>query len=350
MLKRNALATALATLTLTGSLSAYADEPIVMHVATAGPPGHVQNSVVFPTWGKWIEEATEGRVKMKLEYGLGDQSSYFTLVEDGVADAAWSFHGYVPGRFRLTQMVELPNAGVNAEAASAAYWDVYQQYFADANEHAGVELMGLFTHGPGQIFSSEPVESLADLKGQKIRLGGGIQKEIGERLEVTAVGAPGPKVYEMMQQGIVDGVFMPTASEKDFRLAEVAPHLTLMPGGLYMGSFAIVASEDFLDQLTPEDRQAILDVSGARLSTLAGRAWDQSDENGLAEAEKYNVSIKRVSADSPLAREFTELTAGLDQEWIDSVSDLDVNAEAALKAFRQAAQSYPVTNSATAAR
>ncbi|SEG66674.1 TRAP transporter substrate-binding protein [Marinobacterium lutimaris] len=350
MLNKTSLTTALATLTLTASLGAYAEQPIVMHVATAGPPGHVQNSVVFPTWGKWIEEATEGRVKIKLEYGLGDQSSYFTLVEDGVADATWSFHGYVPGRFRLTEMVELPNLGVNAEAASAAYWDVYQQYFADAGEHSGVELMGLFTHGPGQIFSKRPLESLADLKGQKIRLGGGIQQELGERLGVTAVSAPGPKVYELMQQGIVDGVFMPAASEKDFRLAEVAPHLTLMPGGLYLGSFAIVANEDFLDQLSDKDRQAIMDVSGARLSALAGKAWDQSDKNGLAEAEKYQVTIQQVGADDPMVSEFRQLTADLDQQWIDSVSDIDVDAQAALKAFRDAAQAYQAKQSATASR
>lgn len=350
MLNRNILATTLATFTLSASLSAYADDPIIMHVATAGPPGHVQNSVVFPTWGKWIEEATEGRVKIKLEYGLGDQSSYFTLVEDGVADAAWSYHGYVPGRFRLTQMVELPNAGVNAEAASVAYWDVYQKYLANAGEHEGVELMGLFTHGPGQIFTKQPINSLDDLKGQKIRLGGGIQQEIGELLGVTPVGAPGPKVYELMQQGIVDGVFMPAASEKDFRLAEVAPHLTLMPGGLYMGSFAIVASEEFLDQLTPEDRQSVMDVSGARLSALAGQAWDQSDKNGLAEAEKYNVTINRVEPDAPMALAFKQLTTDLDSEWLDSVSDMGVNAEAALKAFREAAQSYQTNSSATASR
>ncbi|WP_027854200.1 TRAP transporter substrate-binding protein [Marinobacterium litorale] len=350
MLNKKCLTTAIAAITLGASLGAWAEEPIIMHVATAGPPGHVQNSVVFPTWGSWIEEATEGRVKIKLEYGLGDQSSYFTLVEDGVADAAWSFHGYVPGRFRLTKMVELPNLGVNAEAASAAYWEVYQEYFADAGEHSGLELMGLFTHGPGQIFSKQPVNSLADLKGKKIRLGGGIQQEIGERLDVTAVGAPGPKVYELMQQGIVDGVFMPAASEKDFRLAEVAPHLTLMPGGLYMGSFAIFANEGFLDRLTPEDRQAVLDVSGARLSALAGQAWDQSDKAGIAAAQKHNVTIKQVADDAPMARQFWKLTAGIDKEWLESVSNMDVDAEAALKAFRQAARSYQANNNQVASQ
>lgn len=350
MLNRYSVKATLLVVSLATSLNAKADEPIIMHVATAGPPGHVQNSVVFPTWGKWIEEATEGRVKIKLEYALGEQSSYFSMVEDGVADAAWSFHGYVPGRFRLTKMAELPNLGVNAEAASAAYWDIYQQYFAKAGEHEGVELMGLFTHGPGQIFSKQPIDALSDLKGKKIRLGGGIQQDLGKLLGVSPVSVPGPKVYELMQQGIVDGVFMPVASEKDFRLAEVAPHLTLMPGGLYMGSFAIVANEAFLESLSPQDRQAVMDVSGARLSALAGKAWDQSDENGIAEALKYKVTIKEVSEDAPMAQQFKQLTADLDRQWIDSVSDLNVDSVAALQAFRRVAKAYQAGEAATASR
>ncbi|GGB96543.1 ABC transporter substrate-binding protein [Marinobacterium zhoushanense] len=350
MLSNKGFKTALAALMLSTSLTAYADEPIIMHIATAGPPGHVQNSVVFPTWGKWIEDATEGRVQIKLEYGLGDQGSFFTLVEDGVADAAWSFHGYVPGRFRLTKMAELPGLGVNAEAASAAYWEVYQQYFAKAGEHDGVELMGLFTHGPGQIFSKQEINSLADLQGKKIRLGGGIQQDIGERLGVTPVAAPGPKVYELMQQGIVDGVFMPAASEKDFRLAEVAPNLTLLPGGLYLGSFAIIANEEFLDKLSAKDRQAVMAVSGAQLSILAGQAWDQSDKNGIAAAQQNQVAIKQVGDDSPLALDYWKLTAGMDQNWIDSVSDPDVNAAEALNRFRESAQRYQSQQGGSAAR
>lgn len=350
MLASKLFKTSLAALSLTASLCVQAEEPIIMHVATAGPPSHVQNSVVFPTWGKWIEDATHGRVKIKLEYGLGSQSSFFSMVEDGIADAAWSFHGYVPGRFRLTKMAELPNLGVNAEAASAAYWDVYEKYFAKAGEHNGVQLLGLFTHGPGQIFSKQPINSLSDLKGKKIRLGGGIQQALGQRLGVTPISAPGPKVYELMQQGIVDGVFMPTASEKDFRLAEVSPYLTILPGGLYLGSFAIFANEDFMSRLRPEDRKAILQVSGKRLSILAGHAWDQSDRNGLLVAKKYHVKIHQVADDSPMAKNFGKVTAGMDQAWINSVSDLHVDAKAALNAFRDEAHAYQAQQNTTASR
>ncbi len=51
------------------------------------------NADVLPTWGgKWIEEATDGRVTIKLEYDLAHPKSLVELVEDGAVDAAWTFH------------------------------------------------------------------------------------------------------------------------------------------------------------------------------------------------------------------------------------------------------------------
>ncbi|GGB83998.1 ABC transporter substrate-binding protein [Marinobacterium zhoushanense] len=311
-----------------------------MRVATWLPPTHPQNTDVLPTWGKWIEEATEGRVTLKLEYNMGHPKDMFSLVEDGVVDASWTFHGYVPGRFRLTQIVEQPGLGADAEAASVAYWRVYEKYFSDANEHEGLELMGLFTHAPGQIQTAKPISSLADLKGMKIRLGGGIQSELGARMEVTPVNAPASKVYEMMQQGVIDGTFLPVCEQKTLRLSEVAPNLTLLPGGMYLGSFAIFANPDFLDSLDPKDKQAILKVSGEKLSQMAGQVWDQCGIDALAASREAGVNVVEVGNNDAMAKQFDTLTKGLDEVWVQSVADRSDDAEAALKELRDIARSY----------
>jgi TRAP-type C4-dicarboxylate transport system substrate-binding protein len=311
-----------------------------MHVASWLPPTHPQNSVVLPTWGKWIEEATEGRVSLKIDYDLGHPKDIFTLVEDGVADAGWSFHGYVPGRFRLTQIVEQPLLGANAEAASVAYWRIYEKYLAKADEHAGLDVVGLFTHTPGQIQTTAPVNSLADLEGKKIRLGGGIQNVLGEKMHVTPVNAPASKVYEMMQQGVIDGAFLPVCEQKILRLSEVATHLTLLPGGLYMGSFGIFINPDFMADLSEADQAAIRSVSGEKLSQMAGQAWDQCDIDALAESRAAGVKVVDVTEKSPVAVEFGQLVGGLDESWIEDVSDLDVDAQTALQELRDVARSY----------
>jgi TRAP-type C4-dicarboxylate transport system substrate-binding protein len=311
-----------------------------LRVASWLPPTHPQNAVVWPTWSKWVEEATEGRVKVAIEYGMGHPKTMFEMVEDGVADASFSYHGYVPGRFKLTQVVEQPLLGVNAEAASVAHWKIHQKYFTQANEHEGLEVIGLFTHGPGQIHLADPVTSLADLKGKKIRLGGGIQGEIGHRMGVTAVGAPAPKVYEMMQQGVIDGVFIPMGEQKSLRLKEVAKNVIALPGGMYLGSFSIFMNPDFLADLDPKDRAAILAVSGEKLSAMAGKAWDAGDAAGLAAAQEADVNITMVKDGDALSAEFATLTKGMDENFYAAAADRKVDGKAALKELREVARSY----------
>lgn len=304
------------------------------------PPSHPQNAVVWPTWAKWVEEATEGRVEVVVEYGLGHPKTMFELVEDGVIDASFSYHGYVPGRFKLTQAVEQPLLGASAEAASVAHWRIFEKYFSKAEEHDGLEVIGLFTHGPGQIHMADPVDSLADLKGKKIRLGGGVQGELGHRMGVTAVGAPAPKVYEMMQQGVIDGVFIPMGEQKSLRLKEVAKNVIALPGGMYLGSFAMFMNPDFLADLSPKDRKAIMSVSGEKLSAMAGSAWDAGDEAGLKAAQDAGVNITMVKAGDPLAKEFVALTKGMDEDFLKSVEKRGVDAKKALAELRQIARSY----------
>lgn len=339
-MKLNKLFKTTAAISLGFALSTSAMAETVMRVASWLPPTHPQNAVVLDTWGKWIDEATEGRVKLEIEYGMGHPKTLFDLVEDGAVDASWSVHGYVPGRFKLTESVELPNLGASAEAASVALWRVHQKHYKPANEHEGLVVAALFTHGPGQIHLAEPISSLKEMEGRKIRLGGGIQSKLGERMHVTPVGAPAPKVYEMMQQRVVDGVFIPAGEQKTLRLNEVTKQLVLLPGGMYTMSFSIFMNPDFVAELSEKDRKAIMSVSGEKLSALAGSAWDEGDKKGLEVAKQAGVSILQVQPGDQIDQEFQSLTKGMDADYLARVADRDVDAAAALKELREIARSY----------
>ena len=334
-MKKSPLMKVTAALGFCVALSASAAAETVLRVATWLPPGHAMNAEMWPTWGKWIEEATEGRVKLKLEYGMGHPKSMFDLVEDGVVDASFSYHGYVPGRFKLPQIAEQPGLGVNAEAASVALWRVQKKYFDKAEEFEGLTLAGIFTHGPGYVHTIKPISTLAQLEGKKIRIGGGIQSDLGKRLKITPIAAPGSKVYEMLQQGVIDGVFMPMGEQQSLRLYEVAPNVLAVPGGMYLGSFSIFINPDFLADLPKKDRDAIMSVSGEKLSAMAGSAWDNADTKGLAFAKNNGVNI---TSSKKLGEEFKQVSKGLDHEWVESVKGKGIDAKAALKELRDIAQ------------
>jgi len=309
----------------------------VLNISSWAPPTHHMNAVVWPTWGKWVEEATEGRVTTKIEYKLASPLKQFELVRDGVADAAWIFHGYNT-RYVATQVVEMPNLGTSAEAASVAYWRVHQKYLAKADEHRGVTLIGLTSHGPAVIQTKSALKGLGDLSGQKIRVPGGVGSLVGKALGVTAVKLPAPKVYEALSSGVADGIFMPMETQKSFRLKEVVPFVTIMPGGLYYGSFAFIMNSDFLAGLSEKDQAAVMSVSGEQLSKLSGQQWDAADTAGLAAAKEAGTTITTASAD--VHKKYLAIMAPVEAGWLERANKAGIDGKAALEELRAIARGY----------
>ncbi|MBJ7539620.1 TRAP transporter substrate-binding protein [Marinomonas sp. C1424] len=316
------------------SLSAVAAETTI-RVATWLPPTNPQNAIVWPTWKQWVEEATEGRVEVIIENYTSHPKTIFDAVEDGVYDAGFTVNAYLPGRFKLSSVAEIPGEITDAETGSVALWRTYKDYFESANEYEGLHLLALFVHGPGQLHTKFPVNAISDLKGKKMRVGGGLINDLAERLEVTPVSASAPKSYEMMQQGVVDGTFLPAQEQKFFRLSEVSTDLTLFPKGLYTTAFSIVINPEVFESLSKKDQQAIMKASGEKLSRLSGAAWGQADINGVLEAKEKGVNVVILSEDDQRVKDLDKLAEGIDQIWVDSVADRDVDAEAALAGFRK---------------
>lgn len=316
------------------SFSALAADT-TLRVSTWLPPTNPQNETVWPTWAKWVEEATEGRVKVIVENYTGHPKTLFDAVEDGVSDVSFTVNAYLSGRFKLPSVSEIPGEISSAESGSVALWRTYKEHFEKANEYEGLHVLGLFVHGPGQLHTKFPVKSLADLKGKKMRIGGGLVSELAKRMEVTPVGAPAPKTYEMMQQGVVDGTFLPAQEQKFFRLTEVSSDLTLFPKGLYTTAFTIMMNPDVFAGLSKKDQDAIMSVSGEKLSRLAGSAWGAADEVGIKAAQDAGINVVKVGVDDAINKELFEMSKGIDQLWLASVKGRDVDAKAALATFRK---------------
>lgn len=319
---------------LATTLSATAMAQTTINVSSWGGPTHGINTIVWPTWKQWIEEATEGRVTLQVTEDLGPPAAQMDLIADGVADASWIFHGHMAGRFELTQLPEFPTfEPFSSEAASAAYWRTHQEYLAQAGEHRGIDVMAMGVHGPGQIFTSEKVERLEELRGKRLRVGGGIMSDLANLLGFTGVALPPTGVYEAASQGVIDGAMLTLEGLRSFRVAEVAPYTLSVDGGFYRGSFAIVLNPMIWDQISDEDRQAIEEVSGERLSRLFGYMMDVQDQRGVAFAEEQGNTFTQASDDDIAMLE--EEVAELQQQWFEKASARGVDGEAALEHFRE---------------
>ena len=136
-------------------IPAFAQNQVTLTASNWLAPTHTLSM----TQAKWCDEvtkATSNRVKCNiLPKAVAAPPGTFDAVRDGLADLAYTVHGYTPGRFVMTQMAELAFLGDNAEATSVAYQRVYERHMAASNEHKGVKVIAVFTHGPGNIFNTK---------------------------------------------------------------------------------------------------------------------------------------------------------------------------------------------------
>lgn len=326
--KKTLLAASLAVL----SSQAFADTTIT--VSSWASPKHGVNSTVWPTWGQWVEEATEGRVKLNVVYDLAPPNSQMDTVADGIGDATWLFHGHYPGRFTTTTLPEFPTfEPVSSEKLSVAYWRTYDKYLRKANEYKGIVVVAVGVHGPGTVFTKEPVTALTQLEGKRMRVGGGVMSIIAKRLKVAGVAMPPTGIYEAAAQGVIDGSFLTLEALKSFRLAEVLPNTLSFPGGLYRGSFSIAVNSDKWNEISQTDQKAIMAVSGEKLSALFGKMMDDQDEAGVAFAKEKGNTM--TEADAKTIEMAKELTADLPAQWLKDNADKGFDAQAAMDFYKE---------------
>lgn len=307
------------------------------------PPMHNQLVLAIRPWIAEVEKATNGRVKIEMPpASLGAPVRQYDLAFEGVADIVAAVHGYTPGRFKLPGIAELPFAGDTSMQRSVAYWRVHEKFFAKANEHKGVVVLGVFAHGPGSIMSREPITTTDGFKGRKMRVGGGIIDKINPALGGVNVAAPATEVHDILSKGVADGVFFPSEAFKVFKLDGSVKAQTIVPGGLYSSAWTVVMNKAAFDKLSPEDQKALMSVSGEHLVRIHAKAWDQADKEGIEAMEK--AGVKRVNADEKFLADIKAKTAFLEDEFLKDAKSLGVDGAGALKMYREELAKLKATN------
>jgi TRAP-type C4-dicarboxylate transport system substrate-binding protein len=232
-------------------------------------------------WSEALEKRSNGQLVVKRFPGaqLGPAQQHYDLARTGRADLAWFFHGGTPGRFPLTELINLPYMVGSADAGTRVLNDPeLRQKYLDP-EHKGVKVLVLFTHPPGQVHTvRKPVKTLADLKGQRVRFPSPPVRDFLEALGATPVGVAPTEMVEQLQKGAVDGVMIDYGGAGiAFRMGGVVKYTTEL--NAYVTSFGLAMNEDVWKKLSPALQQVIVETTAAMLPEI-GPGWDGIDTAG----------------------------------------------------------------------
>jgi len=298
-------------------------------------PSHLLTKDILVVWAASVEKATNGRVKLQmLPKHPSAAPGTFDSVRDGLVDVSYVTASYTPARHPLPLLAELPGAGTTGEINSVAYSRIHWKYLNQANEYKGVKLLGVWTHGPGQMFTvKKQVTSVADLAGMKIRSGGGISEAAAKALGASPLVKPAPESYELLSSGVADGTFFPSESIKSFNLDKIVKYATYFPGGFYSSSFGFFMNQEKWDKLPKQDQDAILAVSGEVLARLAGKAWDAADKAAFDAMKTANVEV--IEASPAFVADVKKRTEPLAQDWIKSANAKGVDGAKVYAEFHE---------------
>jgi len=314
------------------ALAAPARAQTTLTMSSWVSPQHHLTSNVLQGWANEAEKATNGRVKFQmLPKHPSAPPGTFDAVRDGLVDLSFVTASYTPARHILPLMPELPGGGDTALVNSVAYSRIHWKYFHKIGEYKGVKLLGVFTHGPGQMFTKRPVNSINDVQGLKIRTGGGVAEAVAKALGASAFVKPAPESYELLKSGVADGVFFPLESIISFKLDTVLEQATLFPGGMYSSAFGFFMNEEKWNKLPKQDQEALEKISGEHIARLAGMSWDEADRRGMDALKKSGVKI--VEASPALVAEVKKRSAPIVDDWTKQASAKGVDATRILAEF-----------------
>ncbi|MCB8814870.1 TRAP transporter substrate-binding protein [Desulfosporosinus shakirovi] len=269
-------------------------QTVELKLAHFFPATHPAEKELVQPWAKAIDAATEGRVKITSYPGqtLLQADGVYDGVVNGVADLGLSCFSYTRGSFPVSEVFELPGIKyVNSKAASKVAWEGIKQI--NPKEVQDTKLMMVFTTGPGDLYTKEPVRALKDLKGLEIRATGLSAKSLAA-LGATPVAMAQSEAYEALSKGVVKGNLGPVEVLQGWKQAEVTKYVTFSPF-LYNNLFYITMNQSKWDSLDPKDQKAIETVNEKFFEEVAMGLWDAQDESALKYAAEKGMEVITLS-------------------------------------------------------
>jgi TRAP-type C4-dicarboxylate transport system substrate-binding protein len=232
-------------------------------------------------WSDKLAKDSGGRITVKRFPGaqMGPMQQHYDFARTGQADVSWFLHGATPGRFPLTELIQLPYLVGSAEIGTKTLNDpTLRAKYLDA-EHRGVKVLLLLTHQPGNVHTTKkPIRTAVDMKGLRLRFASPTIRDFVAALGGTPVGVVATEQVEQLQKGTIDGTFIDYGGAGiAFKMGGILKYSTEMYS--YVSSFGVVMNEDFWNKLPP-DLKELVTRSMTGVEQEVGQAWDALDVTG----------------------------------------------------------------------
>lgn len=270
-----------------------------------------------------IRAASGERMELTLFRGaeLAPNDQILESLSMGMLEMAQGFGAYWPGRLDLGNIeAGLPMAWSNISEAYHLWYglgleDLLREAYAEQGVHYICPMFG----GPYDLLTKEPISSLEDLKGMRIRATSTISAVL-EQFDIPTVYVPPEELYLGLNTGSLDGVIYGGAHDyKLLKLDEVATHyteLSLLQPGYADGMLVNMRA---WESLAP-DLQKIVELATKEMAAQQ-HYWNNTEAQ--AALQDGGFQVQSLPQDDVMA-----LTEAAQQVWEDEAAKSERNAKA----------------------
>jgi tripartite ATP-independent transporter DctP family solute receptor len=258
-----------------------------------------------------LEEKTDGAATIEIYAGgqLGDEQQTVEGVMMGTVDIAMTSNAMRPNYGDDYKVCDQPFLFPSIPALGEkvdANWGMMEEA---ANE-SGFELLAVFSSGIRHLMTANPVNSIEDLEGMKIRtMQNPVHVSAFREYDANPTPMSYSELYGALQSGVVDGAEGASTGYDGMKFYEVAPNFALV-GWLNMTA-PITMQQSKFDAL-PEDIQTALLEAGSEAATWQRQYVVDQEQPLLDSFREKGVNITEpdtapfIEASKPLYD--TELT------------------------------------------
>ena len=331
------------------ALSGLAQQSVTLRFHTFMAPQSSVWLTMHKPWMEKVEKESGGRIKFEgypaMQLG-GTPVQLYDQAKDGVVDIVWTLPGNTAGRFPRIEAFELPFMMNHAEATSKAYWEYVQTVAID--EFKDTQVLALHVHGPGVIHTTDkPVQSVADLRGLKLRAPTRQVTKLMGSLGATPVGMPLPGIPDALGKGTINGCVIPWEVVPSVKVHELTKfHAEFDPAGgsLYTTTFVMAMNKARYASLPPDLKKVIDNNSGMATSAWLGKVQQDNDPLGRKAAVERKNTIFTVSVAE--AQEFRRKSRAIEVEWMEDMNKRGFDGRKLLDAARALIEKHGKTTPA----
>ncbi|MGB0224824.1 MULTISPECIES: TRAP transporter substrate-binding protein [unclassified Marinobacterium] len=312
------------------------------HFLPAKAPAHAK---FFQPWADSIEEASEGRIKIKI-YGSmslgGKPPQLVDQVQDGFVDIIWTLPGYTPGRFPAISAFENPFMVTDAYETSQALQAYYEANPEVQKEFADMHPLAFWTHDRGVVYSKgDAIDSVADFAGKKIRNPSRPVAAALDALGATPVGMPVPEMPQALAKNVIDGTVIPFEIVPALKLHELVDNAVEVQTedgrGLYTAVFLLGMNKAKYESMPADLQQIMDDHAGMYFAKLGGEFFKNAENYGRKLIDENATRSQMPAAE---VKKMQEVTANVPVEWVKEMDGLGLPGQKLLDSANAMLEKY----------